>query len=208
MCSSDLNNPDGNVFDKEFLLEIINRNKDVLFIIDQSYKDFTLKETLNFKNDFNNLIIINSATKIFNIPGLRLGYIFSSETIRLEIVKVRMPWSVNAFAVEAGKFFFKNSIDFNLPKLLMERDYLISKLKDTGIFSISDSDTHYFTAKLLKGKSYKLKNILANDYSLLIRDASNFGETMNNHIRLSTQNRQANDYLIRSINEILKENRL
>jgi len=51
---------------------------------------------------YDNLLVLRSLTKIFNIPGLRLGYVIGSSR-KLKLWKInRDPWPLNSFAIKAG----------------------------------------------------------------------------------------------------------
>jgi threonine-phosphate decarboxylase len=106
------NNPTGKVFDKAELIGLISKHSDICFVIDQSYEDFTLKPLLSASEaaEFPNVILLHSLTKRFSIPGLRLGYVTASSALLQRIRMKRMPWSVNALAIEAGKYLLNKTI--------------------------------------------------------------------------------------------------
>ena len=78
MCNP--NNPDGRMIHRSELLALIAANRKTMFIIDQAYVAFTTEELLKPSDVKNNpnLIIIQSISKAYNIPGLRVGYIIAS----------------------------------------------------------------------------------------------------------------------------------
>jgi threonine-phosphate decarboxylase len=54
--------------------------------------------------DCYNVMLVHSLSKTYCIPGLRLGYIFASPIIIDRLRQIRQPWTVNAVAIEAGKY--------------------------------------------------------------------------------------------------------
>ncbi len=105
------NNPDGYIFSNSQIENWLNTYTSTLFVIDEAYIDFVdgmNSATLLIKHH-SNIIIIKSLTKKFAIPGLRLGYILSQKTNLDRIEQIRMPWSVNSLAIEAGKFLINNN---------------------------------------------------------------------------------------------------
>ena len=100
------NNPDGKLIHREELLTLIEANRQTVFVIDQAYVAFTTEELLKPSDIFNhpNLILIQSISKEHNIPGLRIGYLIASPEKVEQINRYIIPWSVNAIAVEAGKY--------------------------------------------------------------------------------------------------------
>jgi len=113
----------------------------------------------------------------------------------------RMPWSVNALAVEAGKFFLHENPPLQPPidDLLAERDRLMAALADLKIADLWPTETHFFLARLRMGTAAALKHYLIQEHGLLIRDASNFEGLDAAFVRIATQRRADNDLLIQSL---------
>lgn len=196
------NNPTGEVREKEVLTAYIKQNPQRIFIMDQSYEFFTQKALLTAKEaaEFPNVILLHSMTKRFAVPGLRLGYITACKELLHEIRTQRMPWSVNQLAIEAGHYLLSSSqYDIDISLLLREKERLVQSLLSIGGMEIWPSDTHYMLVQLRMGKAAALKEYLATEQGILIRDASNF-EGLNEHFfRIATQTPEENDKLVESI---------
>ncbi|WP_288156111.1 threonine-phosphate decarboxylase [Phocaeicola sartorii] len=196
------NNPTGEVREKEALTACIKQNRQRIFIIDQSYEFFTQKALLTAREaaEFPNVILLHSMTKRFAVPGLRLGYITACKELLHEIRTQRMPWSVNQLAIEAGHYLLSSSqYDIDIYLLLREKKRLVQSLLSIGGMEIWPSDTHYMLVQLRMGKAAALKEYLATEHGILIRDASNF-EGLNEHFfRIATQTPEENDKLVESI---------
>ncbi len=196
------NNPTGEVREKEALTACIKQNRQRIFIIDQSYEFFTQKALLTAREaaEFPNVILLHSMTKRFAVPGLRLGYITACKELLHEIRTQRMPWSVNQLAIEAGHYLLSSSqCDIDISLLLKEKERLAQSLLSIGGMEIWPSDTHYMLVQLRMGKAAALKEYLATQQGILIRDASNF-EGLNEHFfRIATQTPEENDKLVESI---------
>lgn len=196
------NNPTGELRGKEVLTACIKQNPQRIFIMDQSYEFFTQKALLTAKEaaEFPNVILLHSMTKRFAVPGLRLGYITACKELLHEIRTQRMPWSVNQLAIEAGHYLLSSSqYDIDISLLLREKERLVQSLLSIGGMEIWPSDTHYMLVQLRMGKAAALKEYLATEQGILIRDASNF-EGLNEHFfRIATQTPEENDKLVESI---------
>lgn len=196
------NNPTGELREKEVLTACIKQNLQRIFIMDQSYEFFTQKALLTAKEaaEFPNVILLHSMTKRFAVPGLRLGYITACKELLHEIRTQRMPWSVNQLAIEAGHYLLSSSqYDIDISLLLREKERLVQSLLSIGGMEIWPSDTHYMLVQLRMGKAAALKEYLATEHGILIRDASNF-EGLNEHFfRIATQTPEENDKLVESI---------
>ncbi|KGN90718.1 hypothetical protein HQ45_00885 [Porphyromonas crevioricanis] len=204
------NNPNGRVWDLRDLSAWVTRRPDILFVVDQSYDSFTLCPTLmpSAVLERDNLLILRSMTKQYKLPGLRLGYVCASEN-KIELLRQgRMPWAVNALAIEAGLFLSEKPSQedsFDLEKLLQSATWLRSMLLDLGL-EIEPTDTHFMLCRLpdrLRLDSKQFKQLLVEDYGLLVRDASNFYGLSNRHIRIAAQSESDNESLVRAISEIV-----
>lgn len=201
------NNPDGKLIHRIELLRMIAANRQTTFIIDQAYVSFTTEEMLkpsDIKNN-PNLILVQSISKAYNIPGLRVGYIVASPEKIEEISKYIIPWSINAIAIEASKYILIHPAQFTLPIRKWQRetaDFIYQLTKLDGL-EVLPTATTFFLVRLRKGTAADLKQYLWDNYNILIRDASNFRGLDETYIRLSTQTKNENELLIEAIREWL-----
>lgn len=199
------NNPTGEVRKYEDLQNLITTYSDKIFIIDQSYECFTTERIFKINEGikYPNVILIHSLTKHFGIPGLRIGYLTANSTIIEKIRSQRMPWSVNSLAIEAGFYALNKKLElpFDLDSYLKLKDRFINELSLLNIGQIYPSKTHFFLMQLYKGKAKILKDYLANEYGILIRDASNFEGLDDSFLRLATQTPKENQTLINALSK-------
>ena len=199
------NNPTGYVMLKPLMNHVIRDQKNYTFVVDQSYEDLTMKDMLKSSEmqDCHNLILIHSMTKKYCIPGLRLGYITASPIIIDRLRQLRQPWTVNALAIEAGKYLVKSHTKVIPDKkgYLQEAARLHDELNNTDGLMLMDTDTNFMLAYLEHGSSAKLKRWLINNYGILIRDASNFHGLDHHCFRVSAQTPLENNILIAALRE-------
>ncbi len=201
------NNPTGRTWDRERLLETIDSRQKVLFVIDQSYENFTLRPVLSAREaaDRENVVLLHSLTKHFAIPGLRLGYLTASKKLCERLRRLRMPWSVNTLAIEAGLYLLQNGIQTPaLAHMQAEARRIAQSLEAAEMFETEPSDTHFFLARLRCGTAAALKEVLAQRYGILIRDASNFETLSPGHLRIAAQTPAQNDLLIQAIEQWIR----
>lgn len=167
-----------------------------LLVVDRSYEYFSRVALPVLELDSKHLYIY-SLTKRYKIPGLRLGYIVASPELLLEIRRLRQPWSVNAMAIEAGKWIVENGFPEMLDRsdLWSNTDFLREALSHIKSIEVFSTDTHFMLIKtpLLANE---VKEYLAREYGILLRDASNFIGLSPYHLRIATQNSEANALLI------------
>lgn len=199
------NNPDGSVIPADKLAALVEASPSTTFVIDEAYIEFTDKPSslISWMKKLSNLIIARSLTKAFAVPGIRLGYVVAPTNTIEQLLSKKMPWSVNALAVQAGLKIFEHYENwlFDVKDLLKETNTFIELLSAIDWLSIQPTNTSYFLVKLKKGTAASLKDFLANEHGILIRDATNFKMLEDECIRLSTQSPEANDALIKAINQ-------
>ena len=197
------NNPDGRNVAVQEIEALLKQFSTTFFVIDEAYIEFTstITSCSPLIKEYKNLIIVKSLTKTFVVPGLRLGYIVSNAGFINGLLKLKMPWSVNALAIEAGKFIFNNydELNFNVNELLKETTAFCNMLSQIKWLEIMPSETSYFLVQLKKGKAAGLKNYLAKEHQILIRDATNFNGLEGEFIRLSTQHKEVNEILLEAL---------
>ena len=199
------NNPTGTVIEKAYLKELITRNPQVCFVIDQSYEFFTVQllfspdEAVNFPN----VLLLHSMTKRYAVPGLRLGYITADEGLLSRLRTHRMPWSVNQLAIEAGIYLLAYDVPnpLNISVYLQETARLRHALESLGGLEVWETETHFMLVRLRIGKASALKNYLANEHGILIRDASNFEGLDEHFFRIAAQTAEENDRLVQAIEQ-------
>jgi threonine-phosphate decarboxylase len=56
---------------------------------------------------YDNLIVLRSLTKLFAVPGLRLGYLVASDSLVETLRAMQQPWPLNTFAITVGTELLK-----------------------------------------------------------------------------------------------------
>ncbi len=114
LCSP--NNPTGQLMEGALLLAIAQRCQElsIMLVVDEAFMDFIPDgiSMIDHLQRFSQVFVLRSLTKFYAIPGLRLGYMVSSDTAAMiQLRNRRPPWTLNAFAALAGEI------------LLDDRDY-------------------------------------------------------------------------------------
>ncbi|WP_108822413.1 aminotransferase class I/II-fold pyridoxal phosphate-dependent enzyme [Dysgonomonas sp. Marseille-P4361] len=206
MCNP--NNPTGTVTDKSEITKYIETHPEQLLIIDQSYEFFTTKSLFRSEEviKYKNVVLLHSMTKHYVIPGLRLGYITAHDEIISRVKEYCMPWSVNALALEAGKFLLQNKIKVvDISLYLEETQRLREELSLIDGLSVLQTDTHFFLCKLNEGKASELKRYLIDNYGILIRDAANFYGLDESYFRIAAQSVKENNTLINAVKKWMEQ---
>ena len=203
------NNPVGNCIRKPLLEKIIKvcYEKGIRVILDECFIEFTDKrcsDTFIYETEkYLNVTVVRAFTKIFAIPGVRLGYLICRDNILKEKIYQQLPeWTLSVFAQEAGCAAAKEVkfIEDTVKQTAMERKYLKEELEKLSI-RVYEGEADFlllYTETKLKEELLKRK--------ILIRDCQNFRGLKKGFYRVAVKQRKENELLICAIKEIqLKE---
>ena len=203
ICNPD--NPTGNVLVKALVAWVIRKHPRFLHVLDQSYADYTLQPMLQPKEmmDCYNVMFIRSMSKKYCVPGLRLGYIAASPIIIDRLRNIRQPWTVNALAIEAGKYLVEHDPKVlpDMETYIAEAQRLKAELEAIEGLMVMDTATHYMLVNIDWANVFELKNWLVENHGILIRDASNFHGLDDHCFRVAAQTPEENDALLNAIRE-------
>lgn len=195
------NNPTGDVIAVEDVLALAEHHR--LLIVDQSYEDYTMTPLLQpadvVRRD--NIILLHSMTKRYAVPGLRLGYVTASARIINCLREQYRPWAINALSLEAGKWLVSHEAVAikDLPTYLAETLRLRTMLNEIDGIEAQQTQTNFFLCTIQQATAAELKEYLAREHGILIRDASNFTGLSPHHFRIATQSPAENDALVAAI---------
>ena len=151
------------------------------------------------KMSYPNLIVVRAFTKIYAIPGVRLGYLYCEEGELLHAIEQQLPeWNLSTFAQAAGsacveeKTFVKESKQY----VKIEREFLEQRLEKLGL-QVLPSDANFL---LIQSKIPWYERLLKR--GILIRDCSNFRGLKKGYYRIAVKTREENERLLKEMEEI------
>jgi cobyric acid synthase CobQ len=97
------NNPTGTLVAGKALRELASRHPASLFVVDEAFGDFVQDMDSLAHDRPDNVIVLLSLTKIFAIPGLRLGCALFPTTLGDAFRAIQPTWSVNTLAQAVGE---------------------------------------------------------------------------------------------------------
>lgn len=207
------NNPTGTLYSMDELLKMAEWAKscDTYLIIDEAFIDFVPKDgqvsLLPEIKKFPNVILIHSMTKMYAIPGLRLGYMIAAPEIILKAQRKQVTWSVNQLALLAGEACLQERGFVNKTQQLVsqEREYLFQKLKEELQLSVFPSQVNFLLAKLPEERSVSDFQFELGKKGVLIRSCATYPGLTNQHFRIAIRTRDENDRLCIAMKQVLKE---
>ena len=201
------NNPTGTILSKTQLTKIISsaKTKSSFVFIDECFIELVPESDqsiINLVKKYDNLFVLRSLTKSFGLAGIRIGYGVSSKIIIDILKKIKIPWSVNALAQEAGIIAIKNKSHLKKSKSIIknELNFLKKKIAEIPGFEIHDSSTNFILIKT-KNNSTKLQKKLLK-HKILIRDCKNFRGLNNHYIRIAVKSHKDNLKLVTAMEDV------
>ncbi|SDJ94544.1 pyridoxal phosphate-dependent aminotransferase [Billgrantia gudaonensis] len=99
------NNPTGTLVPRETVERLLSlaAARGCRVVIDEAFIDFVTPPEEGLAPllaRFDNLVLLRSLTKLYALPGLRVGYLLASELMVRKIKACQPPWSVNHLAAE------------------------------------------------------------------------------------------------------------
>ena len=142
-------NPTGLYYSQEVILPILIEceKQNCLLILDEAFHDFVMdyEPMAPLIKDYKNLILLRSLTKMFSIPGLRLGYVIANCEIIAKLSDYQPHWSVNSVALAIGNLcieedkYIENTVQF----ITSERKALVTFYEENG-FEVSPSKVNFY----------------------------------------------------------------
>jgi len=201
------NNPTGQAAKKPLLLEILRACRDcgTVLALDECFVPFlddpaggSLLEALG-ENE--NLVLLRAFTKLYAMPGLRLGYALSSGRTLLSAMRAAgQSWSVSVPAQEAGVAALQEADYVRRARALVgaEKPYLRAALTQAGA-AVIGSDANYL---FFRSPDTALCEKLA-ARGILLRDCGNFRGLGPGYCRAAVRCHADNRRLAEAVREVL-----
>ncbi len=196
------NNPTGKKMDRDYLIRVLDvcRKKQIFVVLDECFIEFceTVPSMLSWYREYDNLFLVRAFTKIFAIPGARLGYLVSGNRLFLENIRLQLPeWNLSSFAQEAGAAcagqmeYLKKTVEY----VKKERCFLAGGLRKLGI-RIFDGDANFL---LVRTEIPLYQKLL--EKGILIRNCENFRGLSKGYYRIAVKKRPENEILLKEAGE-------
>lgn len=203
------NNPTGILTERELILRILEKAKetktfvmvDECFLeICQNEKEYTVKP---FIEEYENLIILKSFTKLYAIPGVRLGYILAgSEEVIDKVNRAGQAWSVSHIAQCAGVAALSdnNYKERVIATVAEELSYMKKELFRLPVILYDGAANYlFFQTPGISDLDKRLES-----HGIMIRNCSNYANLGTDYWRVAVKSHEENEKLMKALRMILK----
>lgn len=97
------NNPTGELISKIQLKLFAKENSMRLVVVDEALIEEARDSVGKIVDSYSNLIIVKSLSKIFSVPGLRIGYLLANQVLLKSLAKTVSPYEVSSLSLLATK---------------------------------------------------------------------------------------------------------
>ncbi|RZN62904.1 histidinol-phosphate transaminase [Methanonatronarchaeum sp. AMET6-2] len=197
------NNPTGDLLSKNEISIIMDKVNETnsLLVIDEAYHDFIQNPPRHqdFIKEKNDIIVMRTYTKAYNIPGIRVGYGLSTQKHIQNLMKTKIPWNLgdipqrvieSLHTTEAKEFMEKSR-----RKLIRNKKTMLKEIEGLGL-KTTRSKANFITIDVGDAASKREKLL---DEGLIVRDCSSFG--LPRHIRVAVREKKENEKLIQALKE-------
>ena len=202
------NNPTGSLVNRLEIESLCRSLPDTTFVVDESYLPFAPHPTNTslIRSDLPNLMVLNSMSKVFRIPGLRIGFVKATPALLKKLSSYALPWSVNSLAQEAVQWLMTRPdavarfLSETRTMLEKEKRRIEENIHRKTYIRCFPSATAFILMRLPDGlKAPAVWAHMAKNH-ILIRDCTNFKGLSDAFIRISlktdAENRRATELLV------------
>lgn len=144
------NSPIGNTYLIEDVIRIIKKAKEnnAIVVIDEAYYYFYGTTFLKLVNEYKNVLLLRTFSKLFSIAGLRIGYVIGNNELIQYIENAESTYNVNNIAILFAEEILKdNKLTNDLIRIEKEgHDYIVNNLEANG-YKIYSTNGNYLIFK-------------------------------------------------------------
>ena len=200
------NNPVGNLASVDDIRRILESG--VRLVIDEAFMAFTdpgySAEPL--VEQYDNLVIVTSATKSLGIAGLRLGYVLTTNADVLRRLRDALPiWNVNSLAEYVLESFprYRALHRESIERIKADREWFSDALARVPYLDPFPSHANAVFCRV-RGNGRRLAELLFERYAFVVKEGIQQAElqTRSWYVRMGIRNRDDNGRLVAALESI------
>jgi threonine-phosphate decarboxylase len=202
------NNPTGRLLSADLVIDLADRceEEETFLLVDEAFIELSEPEEsvacIAPHREF--LFVMRSLTKSFGVPGLRLGFGVTNETLAGILNRARIPWSIGSLAAAAATYLLgcEEHLERSRRVIKDELVWLESALQGLGLRPLP-SRVNFILVNI--EPSGLASDVLAERTmreGLLVRDCQSF-DLGKSYIRVAVRSRCENERLIAALERSL-----
>ncbi|MBC6414662.1 MAG: histidinol-phosphate transaminase [Chromatiales bacterium] len=200
------NNPTGTWLKEDELRKFMQLlDERIVVVVDQAYAEYAqacdYPDVSKWLDEYPNLIVIQTFSKIYALAGLRIGYALSSTAIADLFNRLRQPFNNNVLALKAAiaslddKAHVENSVRLNSEGLA----YLRDGCNALGLTCLP-SAANFLCIEIGERAAAIYRALLR--HGVIIRAIENYD--MPNHLRVTVGTMEQNEHFLNTLKQLLE----
>ncbi|NRD79192.1 threonine-phosphate decarboxylase [Bacillus sp. BRMEA1] len=207
------NNPTGVLYTMEELVQIAEQAKktNTYLVIDEAFIDFLPKQlhiTLLQKLErYRHVLIVRSMTKIYAIPGLRLGYVLAHPELIGKLQAKQVTWSVNQMALIAGEAVLneREYEDETIALVKEQRNYVKQSIEEQLGWMVFPGQANFLLIRITDELAAAELQWKLGERGILIRSCAMYQGLTSQDFRIAIRTKKENDCLLQALKEVAHE---
>ena len=184
-------------------VERILNETDSIVVVDEAYIEFSDKpSSATILSKYDRLIILRTFSKAFSLAGLRVGYLLAQPAMVSELLKPKIPFTVNNFSASIAIKLMQKSdlVKERIRYIIQQRDYLFKSLSAQNGITVFRSDSNFLIFKSKNNAAVLLDQLLKEN--VLIRDVSSY-PMLNGFLRVNAGTESENNAFLTALKKYL-----
>lgn len=154
------NNPTGNLFDENDILEVLEMAPG-LVVVDEAYAPFADTSFMPRLGQYDNLLVMRTVSKL-GLAGLRLGMLAGPPAWLEQIDKLRMPYNINVLTQVTARFALAHHevLDEQTARIRQEREKMLEALQSLKGITAYPSQANFILVRTAPAQADPLFNTL------------------------------------------------
>ena len=205
------NNPTGTTADNGELRDLIRSVGDKTVLVDESFIDFSDQPSLIpwlEQEDQANVIVLKSLSKVLGVPGLRIGFVHTTDPIWAERVESEIPvWNVNSVAEHFIELLLKYpaQLPSSFKQTRLDREALSQELSRLDVVEeVIPSGGNFLLTKLRlsEQEAGRLADALLIDHGIYVRSISSKFTDGGTYWRVAVRTRSDNSQFCDALSRV------
>lgn len=197
------NNPTGTVIAENEISQLLDLGllTGTYIVVDEAFADFLPHDTPGLTAllaRYHHLILLRSLTKMYTIPGLRIGYVMAHQSVISAIIKEQIPWSINSLVDSIVPKLLADTSFVDKTKAWLEKESRFLHKTLTALdFYLSPTKVNFYLLRDLKrpNETEKLFTFLLQN-GIVTRHTHNFKGLRGAYLRLAIRSHEENKQLV------------
>lgn len=200
------NNPTGTWVNRHDLVEFLdNVRNDIWVVLDEAYFEYARTDVMipngvELTQDYPNLVVTRTFSKVYGLAGLRIGFAVSSPAFADFLNRIRQPFNANTLALLAAETaladatYVEQSVQMNRAGM----DVLTQAFSNLDLTYIPSAGN--FITFELGQETDRIYNALLRK-GVIVRPVANY--KMHNHLRVTVGTEKENSSFLQALEECL-----